>query len=215
MNLFYKKNVLEVGIDEVARGCLLGRVYTAAVIWNSELDDTIDHPIMKDSKKFSRKKRLLMEEYIKNYALDYSISYCDEKTIDEINILNSTFKSMHQSLNNLNIDFDHILVDGKLFKPYYNSNDEIISHLCIEKGDEKYYSIAAASILAKVEHDRYIQDLCHKYPDLDNKYDLLSNMGYGTAKHIDGIKKYGTSPFHRKTFGICKDYAYTLKGLKC
>ena len=205
MNLYYNDTDIEAGIDEVARGCLLGRVYTCAVIWNKENDEDFDHPIMKDSKKFSKEKREEMAEYIKNYALDYSIAYNDEKKIDKINILNATFDSMHKSLDGLNIDIDNILVDGNRFKPYLNKEGNYVPHICFEKGDTKYYAIAAASILAKVEHDKYIRELCRKYPELDEKYDLLSNMGYGTESHINGIKKYGISQFHRKTFGICKE----------
>ena len=206
MNLYYNDKDIEAGIDEVARGCLLGRVYTCAVIWNKENDDDIDHPVMKDSKKFTREKREEMSEYVKNYALDYCVSYNDENKIDEINILNATFDSMHKSLDGLNIDVDNILVDGNRFKPYINKEGNFVPHICFEKGDTKYYAIAAASIIAKVEHDKYIRELCNEYPELNEKYDLLSNMGYGTEKHIEGIKKYGISKFHRKTFGICKNY---------
>ena len=205
MNLYYNDTDIEAGIDEVARGCLLGRVYTCAVIWNKENDEDFDHPIMKDSKRFNKEKREEMAEYIKNYALDYSIAYNDEKKIDKINILNATFDSMHKSLDGLNIDIDNILVDGNRFKPYLNKEGNYVSHICFEKGDTKYYAIAAASILAKVEHDKYIRELCEEYPELDEKYHLLSNMGYGTESHINGIKKYGISQFHRKTFGICKE----------
>ena len=206
MNLYHNEKDIEAGIDEVARGCLLGRVYTCAVIWNKENDNEIHHPIMKDSKKFNREKREEMADYVKECALDYFISYNDENKIDEINILNATFDSMHKSLDGLNIDFDNILVDGNSFKPYTNKEGDYVPHICFEKGDTKYYAIAAASILAKVEHDKYIRELCEVNPELDIKYDLLSNMGYGTEKHIDGIKKYGISEFHRKTFGICKNY---------
>jgi ribonuclease HII len=207
MHLFYNENDVEAGVDEVARGCLLGRVYTCAVIWGKENDDSIDHPIMKDSKKLSKQKREEMYDYIKEYALDYCISYNDEKVIDDINILNATYDSMHKSLTGLDISIDNILVDGNNFKPFTDTEGNFVPHICFEKGDTKYYSIAAASILAKVEHDKYIKELCEKYPDLDEKYDLLSNMGYGTEKHINGIKKYGISEFHRKSFGICKNYA--------
>ena len=206
MKLYYNENDIEVGIDEVARGCLLGRVYTSAVIWNKENDDEYKHPLMKDSKQIKKGNREEMAEYIKNCALDYSITYNDETKIDEMNILNATFDSMHKSLDSLNISVDNILVDGNHFKPYSDKNDNYVPHICIEKGDTKYYSIAAASILAKVEHDKYIKQLCVDYPELQERYDLLSNMGYGTKNHINGIKKYGISKFHRKTFGICKNY---------
>lgn len=209
MKLFYDPIMIEAGVDEVARGCLLGRVYTCAVIWNKENDEDIEHPIMKDSKQFKREKREEMAEYIKNYALDYCVTYNDENKIDEINILNATFDSMHNSLDGLNIDIDNILVDGNRFKPYLSKNGDFVPHICFEKGDTKYYAIAAASILAKVEHDNYIRDLCNKYPILQERYDLLNNMGYATQKHIEGIQKYGISQFHRKTFGICKEQNIT------
>ena len=108
---------------------------------------------------------------------------------------------MHTNLDNLMIDVDHILVDGTNFNKYSN-----IPYTCIVSGDDKYYSIAAASILAKVEHDWYIENLCKKHPELNEKYDLLNNMGYGTKKHMESIKKYGTTQYHRKSFGICKFY---------
>ena len=208
MQNYYKGNEIEVGLDEVARGCLIGRVYTCAVIWNPEFEPDEDNLYLniKDSKKLSKRKREEIEQFIKDNVLDYHISYLDEKEIDKLNILQATMKSMHNSLNGLSINFDNILVDGKYFKPYMNQEGDFISHQCFEKGDSKFYSIACASILAKVEHDRYIKQLCEEYPELDEKYDLLSNMGYGTKKHIEGIKKYGISLFHRKTFGICKEY---------
>ena len=109
-------------------------------------------------------------------------------------------------MNGLSIDVDNILDDGNRFRHYYDKINKYIPHICIEKGDTKYYPIAAASILAKVEHDKYITQLCEEYPELDERYDLLSNMGYGTKNHIDGIKKYGISKFHRKTFGLCRNY---------
>ena len=207
MQLYYNEEEVEAGVDEVARGCLLGRVYTAAVIWNKENDPDVDHPVMKDSKKIPKLKRTQMSEYIKEYAIDYSIAYSEAELIDQKNILKTTHLTMHKALDQLNLDIDNILVDGNSFELYRNKNGEIIRHTCIVDGDTKYYPIACASILAKVAHDQYIVDLCLQYPELDQKYDLLSNMGYGTAKHIEGIKKFGLSPFHRKTFGICKNYS--------
>ena len=195
-----KKNIIEVGLDEVARGCMFGRVYTAAVIWPEDFKENPDF-IIKDSKKLSKQKREELYYYIIDNALDWNISYIESDEIDKINILQATLKSMHTNLDNLMIDVDHILVDGTNFNKYSN-----IPYTCIVKGDNKYYSIAAASILAKVEHDWYIENLCKKYPELNEKYDLLNNMGYGTKKHIESIKKYGTTNNHRKSFGICKFY---------
>ena len=195
-----KKNIIEVGLDEVARGCMFGRVYTAAVIWPS---DYIEDPnfVIKDSKKLSKQKREELYYYIINNALDWNVNYVESEEIDKINILQATLKSMHTNLDNLMIDVDHILVDGTNFNQYSN-----VPYTCIVSGDDKYYSIAAASILAKVEHDWYIESLCKDNPELNEKYDLLNNMGYGTKKHMESIKKYGTTQYHRKSFGICKFY---------
>lgn len=200
MECCFRNDCIEVGLDEVARGTLIGRVYTAGVIWP---DDYVEDSgfIIKDSKKLSKKKREELYDYIIDNAIDWNISYEDETSIDKINILGATMKSMHNNIDKLNIDVDNILVDGSIFYPYKD-----IDHMCVEKGDNKYYSIAAASILAKVSHDWYIEDLCKQYPELHEKYDLLNNMGYATKKHLDGIRKHGISKYHRKTFGICKNY---------
>jgi len=195
-----KQNIIEVGLDEVARGCMFGRVYTAAVIWPQDYSED-QHFIIKDSKKLSKKKREELYFYIINTALDWNVKYIENDEIDKINILQATMKSMHTNLDNLLIDVDHILVDGTNFNKYSN-----VPYTCVPKGDNKYYSIAAASILAKVEHDWYIEKLCAEYPELNEKYDLLSNMGYGTKTHMDNIKKYGISEFHRRSFGICKEF---------
>ena len=195
-----KKNIIEVGLDEVARGCMFGRVYTAAVIWPEDFEEDPNY-IIKDSKKLTKKKREELYDYIIDTALDWNINYMEHHEIDKLNILQATMKSMHINLDNLLIDVDHILVDGTNFNQYSN-----IPYTCIPKGDNKYYSIAAASILAKVAHDRYIEELCKNEPELHEKYDLLNNMGYGTKNHMDNIKKYGISKYHRKSFGICKNY---------
>ena len=195
-----KKNIIEVGLDEVARGCMFGRVYTAAVIWPQDYSEDPNY-IIKDSKKLSKKKREELYHYITNTALDWNVNYIENDEIDKINILQATMKSMHTNLDNLLIDVDHILVDGTNFNQYSN-----VPYTCVPKGDNKYYSIAAASILAKVEHDWYIEKLCEEYPELNEKYDLLSNMGYGTKTHMENIKKYGISEFHRRSFGICKEF---------
>jgi ribonuclease HII len=212
LNLWFNEEKLEVGLDECARGCLLGRTYMAAVIWNPEfLKESIDDPEfswlnkIRDSKKLSSKTREELAYYIKEYCLDFNIQWADEREIDEKNILRAVQNGFHKCLNNLQIIPDNIYIDGNIFVPYYDKNLNIISHECIEKGDNKYISIASASILAKVEHDKYIKELCEKYPILSDYYDIDNNMGYGTSKHLDGIKKYGITKFHRKTFGSCKD----------
>jgi len=210
MDLYYEKEPIEVGVDEVGRGCLFGRVYAAAVIWPKENNPNIEHPIMKDSKKYSKKKLIEMEKYVKENCLAYSIGYIEHDIIDEINILKATYKAMHSALNNLDYKFDKIIVDGNRFDPYMDQNCDIVPHSCIIEGDTKYYPIAAASILAKCARDKYVKDLCLEYPEFDTRYKLSSNVGYGSKHHLDGIKEHGITKFHRKTFGICKNSPVTL-----
>tara|TARA_B100001758_G_C18385444_1_gene599789 strand:- start:968 stop:1603 length:636 start_codon:yes stop_codon:yes gene_type:complete len=211
MKLYNEYDKIEVGIDEVGRGCLFGRVYSAAVILPKEIDEEDVCPIeIKDSKKLSAKNREILDEYIKHIALDYNISYQEPEVIDKVNILQATYRSMHQNIDNLSIDVDKILVDGNNFKPYYRWDDNganLVPHECIIDGDNIYTPIAAASILAKVARDKYIEELCEKNPELDEKYNILSNKGYGAKAHILGIKDYGITDGHRKTFGICAEYS--------
>jgi ribonuclease HII len=204
-------NVYEIGIDEAGRGPLFGRVYSAAVILPKE---NFDYTKVKDSKKFHSKKKILeVAEYIKEHALYWSVKYESEETIDRVNILRATQWSMHKNVNNiLDKCYDEdkrflLLVDGNYFLPYTRIvKDEIvkINHVCIESGDNQYASIAAASILAKVHRDAYIDEMCEQYPQLKEMYSIDTNKGYGAKKHIEGIKLHGISPWHRKTFGICK-----------
>ena len=208
---FENNSKYEIGIDEVGRGPLFGRVYSAAVILPK--DDSFDHYKMKDSKKFYRKKKIQeTAEYIKNNAIAWNISFENEKKIDEINILQATQQTIHNNIIEIikktNQTDYHLLIDGNYFKPLLLTNNINYTFNCIEGGDNYYSSIAAASILAKVERDKYIEDLCIEYPDLIDKYKINSNKGYGSKQHLDGIKLYGISKFHRKTFGICKQYYF-------
>lgn len=216
-------DIIEIGIDEVGRGPMFGRVYTAAVIIPKD-DNTFNYSILKDSKKFHSKKKIKeVADYIKNNSLFWSIKWEDENKIDNVNIRNATHIAMHNAINeirdkyllnnNININSQNslLLVDGNDFKnyTYINNNTERIEeipYICIEGGDNKYCSIAAASILAKVERDNYIDELCIQYPELIEKYDLQNNKGYGTKKHMEGIIKYGITKWHRKSFGLCKKY---------
>ena len=203
MKSFYLENTLEVGLDEAGRGPMLGRVYIGAAILPP--DDTFQQSFIKDSKKLSERKRLMAYDFIKENAIDYTSFYYDEKVIDEKNIFNATYDAMHKALDKLLVKPEHILVDGVYF-PVYSNNSQIIPYTCVEGGDNKYLSIAAASIIAKVERDKYIYDLCDKNPDLVEKYEINKNKGYGTFRHIEGIKTHGISKWHRKSFGICKNY---------
>ena len=206
MRLFYMKHLLEAGIDEVARGCLAGRVYSAVVIWPKELDLDVHHPVVKDSKKLSRKRRNFLREYIEATAIDYSVGWANAGEVDSMNIQNATYKAMHRAIKGLNVRPEFLLVDGNRFKPYRDIDEYFISHQCVVGGDSLFAPIACASILAKVYHDNYIDKLCDKYPELHERYGWRSNMCYGTSQHIAGIKEFGISQFHRKTFGICKQY---------
>lgn len=212
-------SIIEIGVDEVGRGPMFGRVYTAAVILPK--DDSFNHSIIKDSKKFTSKKKITeVAEYIRANALGWFISYEDETTIDTINILQATQKSMHASILGIkkqylntqtNTTKFQLLIDGNYFNPMTVMNKqrgiiEVEPHVCIEGGDDKYTSIAAASILAKVARDEYIDELCKMYPELIEKYAIDSNKGYGSKKHMDGILKHGITIWHRRTFGICKNY---------
>ena len=232
---FYNDNsdLLEIGVDEAGRGPLFGRVYTAAVILPKEdcgngcetEKRVFDYHKMKDSKKFTSSKKILeVAEHIKANALAWSVTYNDENTIDKINIRQAVLNSMHQSIKNVMDTYNSLdtgkniaatdkeyflLVDGNDFKPYLRFQDDHfvqVNHTCIEGGDNKYCAIAAASILAKTERDKYIEELCEEHPELKEKYGLEKNKGYGTKQHLDGIKEYGISKWHRKTYGICKEY---------
>ena len=167
---------------------------------------------MKDSKKFSNYDNLISAYwYIKDRALDYCVSWSTEGDIDKYNIRNATYNSMHKAVDGLNIRPDLLLVDGNDFKPYIKVTSEdddfkSIPHECIIKGDNTFSSIAAASILAKVERDKYILEICDKHPKYRERYGLDKNKGYGSKIHINGIKDYGITEYHRKTFGICKSY---------
>jgi ribonuclease HII len=195
MNKF--KNIInEIGLDEAGRGPLIGRVYAGAVIW----DNDKDYDLINDSKKLTPKKRAIALDWIKNNIKYWGVGYADEKEIDSINILNATKLAMDRAIEDLknkhhNI-ITHLIIDGtgweKKFKNY--SVESIV------KGDSKYYSIAAASIIAKEYHDMHIKELITIDPTLDNKYSLSSNMGYPTVKHFDGLKKHGPSIYHRKSF---------------
>ena len=213
-------SIYEIGIDEAGRGPMFGRVYAGAVILPKD-NPNFKFDWLKDSKKFHSKKKIeQVADYIKENALAWAVEFEDEQTIDEINILQATQSAMHKAIKNVlgkldnNVIFDNILllVDGNYFKSYTTINKsktklETIKHLLVEGGDNKFCAIAAASILAKVERDKYIEDLCVQNPELIEYYGIDSNKGYGSKKHLDGIKEHGITKWHRKTFGICKQFA--------
>ncbi len=186
---FFKDNQIEVGLDEAGRGCLAGPVVAAAVI----LPNGFTHPLLDDSKKLTEKKREKLRLVIENEALDYAVGFVDNHKIDEINILNASFLAMHRALEQLKNKFDFLLIDGNRFNPYKSFPYE-----CIVKGDGKYQSIAAASILAKTYRDEYMQMLDKKHPE----YDWKQNKGYPTKKHVDAVLKNGMTLYHRTSFHV-------------
>jgi ribonuclease HII len=183
----YTNNLVEVGVDEAGRGCLSGPICSASVI----LPKDYKSDLIKDSKKLSDKKRRLAFEEIKENALDWSYSLVSSKDIDRLNIQKATYKSMHEALSMLKIKPNLILVDGNIFEQYGD-----IDFKTIIKGDDKYYSIAAASIVAKVIRDDYMILKHEEYPN----YDWVNNKGYGSKKHIDKIKEFGVTEEHRVSF---------------
>ena len=212
-------DIREIGVDEAGRGPMLGRVYAGAVILPKEMT-RFNHALMKDSKKFTSEKKIKeAAEYIKTHSIAWAVAYADEREIERINIRNATHQAMHkaikETLTNLAGQAQAaagtqtadtlLLIDGNDFTPLVLA-EHTISHICIEGGDNTFSAIAAASILAKVARDEYITELCAIHPTLDEYYGLLKNKGYGTKKHMDGIKAHGISPFHRKSFGICRNY---------
>ena len=199
---FLNEDDIEVGIDEAGRGPLIGRVYVGAVILDPELEL---HPWLNDSKKLTRKKRAIVRDFVEDNATMFAVTYSDEKTIDKINILNATFKAMHEAVDNLGIIPDHLIVDGNRFVPYVSNEGDFIPHTCVKGGDAIYASICAASVLAKEYHDDYIKKLCYEHPELHEKYDLLNNMGYGSQNHMEALQKHGPSKFHRMSFAPCKN----------
>ncbi len=186
---YYKLSTLEAGCDEAGRGCLAGPVVAAAVI----LPKNFNHPLLNDSKQLSEKKRELLRPIIEQEAVAYGIGIVSHTEIDEINILNASILAMHRALDKLTTKPKHIIVDGNKFKPYKN-----ISHDWIIKGDAKYKSIAAASVLAKTYRDDIMQKLHQEYPN----YAWNSNKGYPTKAHRAALVKYGSTKHHRESFNL-------------
>ena len=198
---FYLDDALEAGVDEAGRGPLFGRLYIGAAILPP--DDNFDHSLMRDSKRLSERKRLIAFDYIKQYAVDWAVHFVSASVVDIDNIYVATLEGMHKALDKLLVKPEHILVDGNAFNPY-QTEGTFLPHKCIKGGDDIYTPIAAASIIAKVSRDNYIRELCKLDATLDEYYGLLSNKGYGTAQHMEGIKTHGITKWHRRSFGICK-----------
>ena len=193
----YYKELIEAGCDEAGRGCLAGSVYAAAVILPSDYDN----PELNDSKKLSEKKRYALREQIKHDALAWAVGIVTPEEIDKINILHASFLAMHRAIDQLKVRPQALIIDGNRFDPYGYSGDEEkkqLPYTCIVKGDGKYQSIAAASILAKTYRDDYMEQQALIYPH----YDWEKNKGYPTKKHRVGILNYGITPIHRKSYNL-------------
>ncbi|AFD08234.1 ribonuclease HII [Solitalea canadensis] len=192
LKAFYQDELIEAGCDEAGRGCLAGPVFAASVI----LPKDFEHPELNDSKIITESKRYELRSFIEDHAIAFSVAMVDNVEIDKINILNASFLAMHRALDQLNSKVEYLIIDGNRFKKY-----QTLPHACIIKGDGKYYSIAAASILAKTYRDDYMTQLHEQF----SGYDWVNNKGYPTKKHRDGIKKLGTTPFHRMSFTLLPD----------
>ena len=194
--IYNNTDLIEVGVDEAGRGPLFGRLYAGACIWPKDLNTNL----IKDSKKYTTiKAREEAYDFIINNCISWGVSYVEAKEIDTIGMSKCLMKCMHQAILNTYISPDHILVDGIFFKDPMIDDRGNYSYTTVVKGDNLYYSIASASIIAKVEHDRYILDMCEKFPILKN-YDIHNNKGYGTQLHMDAIKKLGLTSEHRNSF---------------
>jgi ribonuclease HII len=189
LKAFHSKGLIEAGCDEAGRGCLAGPVVASAVI----LPTNFKHILLNDSKQLTHKQRELLEPIIKEKAIYWAIGIVSPQEIDEINILNASFLAMHRAIEKLKEKIDLLLIDGNRFNPYKN-----IEHLCIVKGDSKYASIAAASVLAKNYRDELMIDLDSDFP----QYDWKNNKGYPTAKHRTAIGQIGISKHHRKSYQL-------------
>lgn len=186
---FSKKGLLEAGCDEAGRGCIAGPVYAAAVILPSDFH----HPILNDSKKITKKQRDLLRPIIEKEAISWAVAKVNPKEIDQINILNASFQAMHRSLDKLKVAPDHLLIDGNQFTPYGE-----VSFECVIKGDGKYNSIAAASVLAKTYRDDFMESFHNRYP----YYDWASNKGYPTLHHRHAVMENGPCIHHRRSFRL-------------
>ncbi len=186
---YLNKDVLEAGCDEAGRGCLAGSVYAAAVI----LPPDFKNEMLNDSKQLTEHQRYLLRDVIEREALAWAVGVVTPEEIDQINILNASFLAMHRAVDQLKVRPEHLLIDGNRFKKYQD-----LPHTTVVKGDGKYLSIAAASVLAKTYRDDYMNALHQAYPS----YDWNKNKGYPTPKHRAAIRAYGTTPYHRMTFNL-------------
>ena len=189
LKLNYSGHILEAGTDEAGRGCLCGPVVAAAVI----LPENFQHDLLNDSKQLSEKKRQELRPFIEEHALAYGVTFINQEEVDELNVLQASITGMQRSIEQLSPQPEFIIVDGNKFKPYRET-----PHQTIVKGDAKFMSIAAASILAKTYRDEYMEKIHKEFP----KYNWKKNKGYPTKEHRNAIREFGITPYHRKTFKL-------------
>jgi ribonuclease HII len=189
---YLNKDLIEAGCDEAGRGCLAGAVYAAAVI----LPKDFHNDLLNDSKQLTERQRYALREVIEREAIAWAIGIVSPQEIDKINILNASILAMHRAADGLKVRPEALIIDGNRFKPYQN-----LPHTTVVKGDGKYLSIAAASILAKTYRDDYMNKLHEEFPH----YDWKGNKGYPTKKHREGIRLHGTTPYHRMSFNLLGD----------
>lgn len=185
----FQYDLLEAGCDEAGRGCLAGPVFAAAVI----LPHNFAHEILNDSKQITEKVRYDLRKEIEDNAVDFAVAWVDNEEIDQINILNASFLAMHRAIAQLKTEPGFLIIDGNRFNKYHK-----VPHHCIVEGDAKYFSIAAASILAKTYRDDFMLQIAAEHPE----YDWHSNKGYPTIKHRNAVMEHGYTPYHRRTFRV-------------
>lgn len=199
----FMRDCVEVGLDEAGRGPGFGRLYTAAVIWPKDPPNVPELALVRDSKTIKTERDMKRAyDFVRNTAIAWKVTYAEVDEVTRDGPLGADMNALHRALDGLvheGTEFEHILMDGNHFRKYGD-----IPHTCVIKGDSKYQSIAAASILAKRSRDQYILDLCQNYPDLDKRYSLSRNKGYMTQAHRDGIARHGITEFHRKEYRCCK-----------
>ena len=209
LKIYQTKGDIEVGVDEAGRGCLMGRVYAAAVILPQEFTDE-NYLQIRDSKKLSAKKRNALKSYIQETAIGFGVGYAESTEVDSKNIYNATILAMHRALDQLDVCVDRIFVDGKHFKPYFDKEDNFPSYQCIVGGDDSFLNIAAASILAKCARDEHVLSIIKDKPQLD-AYGWSRNKGYGTSEHMKALQTHGVTEYHRKSFAPCKNITWVWK----
>ena len=194
---YYNESLVEAGCDEAGRGCLAGSVYAAAVI----LPKDYHNDLLNDSKQLTAKKRYMLREQIERDAIAWAVGVVSPQEIDEMNILRASITAMHRAVDQLKVRPEALIIDGNRFYKYHD-----LPHTTIVKGDGKYLSIAAASILAKTYRDDYMDKLAEEFP----QYDWLGNKGYPTKKHREAIKVHGITPYHRRSFNLLGDGQLSL-----